>query len=378
MSTSSSNPTALYVHFPWCVAKCPYCDFNSHPLRGSLDEEQYVDALLQDLEATFSKLDAQHQQVRTIHSVFFGGGTPSLFAPASFERLLQALADRLTEDAEITMEANPGTTEYSDFRGYRSTGINRLSLGAQSFDSGMLKALGRIHSGTDTQSAFDKARAGGFERINLDLMYALPEQSIESAMHDLNTALALAPDHLSWYQLTLEPRTEFYRRPPTLPEEDTIARVESLGRTTLAQAGYARYEVSAYARSGQASIHNLNYWTFGDYVGIGAGAHGKLRTGDRSIRTAKPRQPRLYLSDPVQTVEEHIAPAALPAEYAMNVLRLTDGVSADLYQQRTGLPGSDLQDAWHRLAELGMMQRQRFAATAKGYALLDSLIAEFL
>ncbi|MGI9325299.1 MAG: radical SAM family heme chaperone HemW [Pseudomonadales bacterium] len=374
----TNEAIAVYVHFPWCVAKCPYCDFNSHPLKGSLDEAGYVDALLLDLEASLAQLDAEQPGRRSINSVFFGGGTPSLFAPRSFERLLLALEDRLAPGAEVTMEANPGTMEYSDFHGYRSAGVNRLSLGAQSFDSSMLQTLGRIHSATDTQTAFDKARGAGFERINLDLMYALPQQSRSAAQTDLTTALALQPDHLSWYQLTLEPRTEFYRRPPPLPSEAITEAIEQQGRECLAQAGFERYEVSAYAQPEQRCAHNVNYWTFGDYLGVGAGAHGKVRSGKVITRTAKPRQPRLYLADPLVTTSQAIMPSALPAEFAMNALRLCDGVTRTCYTERTGSPMSDLQEPWQRLIELGLMQQKRFAATDSGYQLLDSLIAEFI
>ncbi len=374
----ASASIAVYVHFPWCVAKCPYCDFNSHPLKGSLDEAAYTDALLLDLRSSLAQLDAEEPSARSVSSVFFGGGTPSLFAPRSFERLLSALEERLAPGAEVTMEANPGTTEYSDFRGYRNAGVNRLSLGAQSFDSSMLKTLGRIHSGSDTQTAFDKARSAGFERINLDLMYALPQQSVEAAARDLSTALALQPDHLSWYQLTLEPRTEFYRRPPTLPSEDVTEAIERQGRERLDQAGFQRYEVSAYAQPGQRCEHNLNYWSFGDYLGVGAGAHGKVRSGRIIARTAKPRQPRLYLADPLATTSQPLAPGALPSEFAMNALRLRDGVARTCYTERTGRPLDDLQKPWQRLVDLGLMQHNRFAATGSGYRLLDSLVAEFI
>lgn len=377
MSTRS-EPIALYVHFPWCVAKCPYCDFNSHPLRGSLEEDAYLKALCGDLAQSLAWLDAAHSAVRPIHSVFFGGGTPSLFKPASFATFIEQIADRLTDSAEITMEANPGTTEYSDFGSYRSAGINRLSIGAQSFDDGMLKKLGRIHSSTNTATAFEQARTAGFERINLDIMYALPEQSTAGALLDLQTALALEPDHLSWYQLTLEPRTEFYRRPPLLPVETTTAAIERQGRAMLDDAGLQRYEVSAYAAPNQQSRHNLAYWSFGDYLGVGAGAHGKVLLNTDSIRTSKARQPRLYLQDALAIERTPIATGALPVEFAMNALRLIDGVSRTTYQATTGRPVSDLEPTWERLINQGLMQSERFAATARGYEMLDSLVAEFL
>lgn len=372
------EPIALYVHFPWCVAKCPYCDFNSHPLKGTLEEADYLQALLLDLQTSLAWLDEQCENTRIISSVFFGGGTPSLFQPKRFAALIDALSPRLADNAEITMEANPGTTEYSDFGGYRSAGINRLSLGAQSFDDDMLKRLGRVHNSAQTVIAFDKARAAGFERINLDIMYALPEQSAEGAARDLATALDLQPDHLSWYQLTLEPRTEFYRRPPLLPVESVTTAIEHHGLGLLQHAGFERYEVSAFARTGQRSQHNLAYWTFGDYLGIGAGAHGKIRTSADSLRTAKPSQPRLYLKDPLTSTRTAIDPTALPVEFAMNALRLVDGVDVDCYSRQTGRPRSELEPGWRRLADLDLMQTGRFAATSRGYAVLDSLVAQFL
>lgn len=383
MTDTQAASIALYVHFPWCAAKCPYCDFNSHPLRGELEASGYTAALLTDLQATLAAFDEQRPNQTSrpapIGSVFFGGGTPSLFPADSFARLLEVLAPRLLPDAEVTMEANPGTTEHHDFRSYRQAGINRLSLGAQSFDDLALKRLGRIHGARDTRRAFDRAVAGGFERINLDLMYGLPEQSVAGARSDLNEALALEPEHLSWYQLTLEPRTEFHRKPPPLPGEATLAGMEAAGLEQLAGRGYERYEVSAYARSGGRSQHNLTYWTFGDYLGVGAGAHGKWldRTGT-TVRTHKARSPRLYLREPTALALSPVAVDALPAEFAMNVLRLTHGVPADQWQQRTGRSALELAQPWERLAELGLMHRDRFATTVRGYELLDSVVAEFL
>ncbi len=377
-SQSAAQPISLYVHFPWCVSKCPYCDFNSHPLKGSLDEVGYRDALQADLQQSLAELDRSNDTARPIGSVFFGGGTPSLFKPESFAQLLQTLQERLLPSAEITLEANPGTLEHSDFAGYRQAGINRLSLGAQSFDDNMLRRLGRIHSSAETHAAFAKARQAGFERINLDLMYALPQQQVDQALEDLQQALALQPDHLSWYQLTLEPKTEFYLHPPRLPHERLVAEIEEQGRQMVSAAGLSRYEVSAFAQPDQASAHNLNYWTFGDYLGVGAGAHGKVYHDGQTVRTAKPRQPRLYLANPRSTSQRAVVNSELPAEFAMNALRLREGVNAACYSQRTGRSSSDLAATWERLAALGLMQSERFAATAKGYGLLDSLIAEFL
>ncbi len=379
MTARKAAPVALYVHFPWCVAKCPYCDFNSHPLRGELDVRGYGEALLTDLQATLSAFDDARSDPARIDSVFFGGGTPSLFPADSFAELLDALGPRLLPDAEITMEANPGTTEHHDFRSYRQAGINRLSLGAQSFDDLALKRLGRVHGAQDTRRAFDRAVAGGFERINLDLMYGLPEQSVAGAGNDLAEALALGPEHLSWYQLTLEPRTEFHRQPPPLPAETTLEAMEEAGHEQLAARGYERYEVSAYARGGARSRHNLTYWTFGDYLGVGAGAHGKwLDHAGTTVRAHKVRSPRLYLRDPEALTVSAVAVDALPAEFAMNVLRLTDGVPADQWQQQTGRPASELAESWERLADLGLMRQDRFATTKRGYELLDSVVATFL
>ena len=275
----------LYVHFPWCVKKCPYCDFNSHPLAGELDQKGYVEALTGDFAANAGEL--------RFATAFLGGGTPSLFSAAAIRALLDQVRPRLADDAEITMEANPGAVEHEAFGAYRQAGVNRLSIGAQSFSAAMLARLGRIHGPHETERAVAEARAGGFDNINLDLMYGLPEQSPDDALADLERAVALEPDHLSWYQLTIEPKTAFARHPPPTPNEDAIAAMETTGRALLEKAGYRRYEISAYARPGAECRHNLVYWTFGDYLGIGAGAAGKRRRGGETVRTGKPRQPRL-------------------------------------------------------------------------------------
>ena len=376
LSTTSPAPgTGLYVHFPWCVRKCPYCDFNSHPLNGTLDEVGYLGALRQDLRATLSE-DAR------IASVFFGGGTPSLFSPHAFATLLDDIGTLLVVDAEITMEANPGTTEHHDLAGYRAAGINRLSLGAQSFADDQLRRLGRIHAATDTVTSFAKARAAGFANINLDLMYGLPQQTADAALADLQCALELAPEHISWYQLTIEPRTEFAQRPPILATESAIEDMESQGREILAAAGYQRYEVSAYAQPDRASRHNLNYWSFGDYFGVGAGAHGKLLVrdaDDRVVRTRKARQPRLYMKDPTATIREPVDQAELVFEFMLNALRLREGVSFECFTDRTGLdPQVALQPTWSELAALGLVEPEKIAATALGYRYLDSVVQRFL
>src|ERR1700691_6215171 len=289
----SPVPLALYVHMPWCVRKCPYCDFNSHQLRSAAPPGSYIDALIHDFDTELPSLAG-----RKIETVFFGGGTPSLFPPEDFARLLEALRRRIAfaDDAEITLEANPGTIERGRFAGYRDAGINRVSLGAQSFAPRALERLGRIHTAEDTHRAVAELRAAGIFNFNLDLMYALPEQELDEALADVRTAIALEPAHISYYQLTLEPGTVFHTRPPPLPDEDSAWAIQTECQQHLAAHGFVQYEVSAYAQAGARCRHNLNYWLFGDYVGVGGGAHGKLTLGmpDRILRTAKPKQPRDY------------------------------------------------------------------------------------
>ncbi len=292
---SNPVPLCLYVHFPWCVRKCPYCDFNSHPAGPVLEEDRYVDALLGDLDFELSRLRVD----REVLSVFMGGGTPSLFSPGALARLLDGIHGRLTlaYDAEVTLEANPGTAEHADFAACLDAGINRLSIGAQSFDDTALGTLGRIHTARETVHAFRKARGAGFRNINLDLMYGLPEQECAGAMDDLDQAIALGPEHISLYQLTLEPNTVFHRYPPSLPPEDEISRMQEMLHGRLRLAGYTQYEVSSHARDGRQCRHNLNYWNFGDYIGIGAGAHGKFTdTAGKVRRRARKRHPAGYLS----------------------------------------------------------------------------------
>lgn len=363
----------VYVHFPWCVKKCPYCDFNSHPLRGSLEEPEYLGALLRDLTAQLTPLND-----RSISSVFFGGGTPSLFSAQTFAELLYAMQARLIAGAEVTMEANPGTLEHKPLAAYHRAGINRLSLGAQSFNPQHLAVLGRIHSPGDIERSFSSARDGGFTNINLDLMYGLPQQSVEQAIADLQQAIALAPEHVSWYQLTLEPKTEFHARPPALPDEDTLAQIEARGHQLLARAGYQRYEVSAYARDEMYARHNLNYWSFGDYLGVGAGAHGKLTREGQILRTEKPKQPRLYLDDPEALNSQPVATEHTAEEFMLNALRLIEGVSFERLSRTTSLTLEDLQPRWQQLVERDLVRSDRIAATSRGYRYLDSIIAEFL
>ncbi|WP_417312146.1 radical SAM family heme chaperone HemW [Ectopseudomonas khazarica] len=373
-------PLALYIHIPWCVRKCPYCDFNSHAAGPTLPEEEYVDALLADLDS-----DLQHAHGRPLTSIFFGGGTPSLFSDRALGRLLEGVERRIafTDDIEITLEANPGTFEQAKFKGYRSLGINRLSIGVQSFQEAKLKALGRIHNGDEAIRAADMARAAGFDNFNLDLMHGLPEQSIEDALFDLRTAIAQAPTHLSWYQLTMEPNTVFWSQPPQLPEDDLLWDIQEAGQALLAAEGYAQYEVSAYARPGRQARHNLNYWTFGDFLGIGAGAHAKRSTPDgRILRTWKTRLPKDYLdpSKAYQAGERVLDAEELPFEFLMNVLRLTEGAPVELFSQRTGLPLAQLDGARREGERLGLLQAddRRLVATARGQLFLNDLLQLFL
>ncbi len=374
-------PLALYVHIPWCVKKCPYCDFNSHARGNQLPQSEYVDCLLQDLQQELPLV-----QGRKVHSIFFGGGTPSLFDAASLERLLESLEHQLgfEDGIEITLEANPGTAEQEKFKGFRQAGINRLSIGVQSFDDRHLQTLGRIHCADEAERAFDMARRAGFDNINLDLMHGLPQQSEDDAVSDLNRALACGPEHLSWYQLTVEPNTEFYSRPPLLPEDDTLADIQQAGEQLLAQHGYQQYEVSAYARDQRRSRHNLNYWRFGDYLGLGAGAHGKITLPDegRVQRRWKTRQPEHYM-DPERAFcagEKTIGVDDLPLEFMMNALRLCDGVPRSLFAERTGLSDSTLAAPLRRLQSLELMEDRcdYYQVSELGRRYLNSVIAEFM
>ena len=333
---------SLYVHLPWCVRKCPYCDFNSHTAKGALPIEAYVDALLADLD-----FDLPLVWGRVVHSVFFGGGTPSLFPPEAIDRFLQQASARLrfAPDAEITLETNPGTVEHGPFAGYRAAGVNRLSFGVQSFDDGCLQRLGRIHSSHDAEHAIQSAQDAGFDNFNLDLMYALPQQTLAMARHDVERAIALAPTHISHYKLTLETGTRFAARPPAgIPDIDSAWDMQEACQAQLAAAGYAQYETSAYARPGRQCAHNLNYWRFGDYLGIGAGAHGKLTLGasQQVLRRWKLRHPELYRekagSADAVGGDEYLTAQRLPFDFMLNALRLNEGVSLSLFEARTGLP----------------------------------------
>lgn len=372
-------PLSLYVHIPWCVRKCPYCDFNSHAAGEVLPEADYVAALCADLGRE------QHwARGRPLQSVFFGGGTPSLFSARAIGEVLDAAARGIgfAKEVEITLEANPGTAEMARFRDYRAAGINRLSIGVQSFAERSLAALGRIHCGAEAIGAMGMAREAGFERVNLDLMHGLPGQTEAEAVADLEQAIGLDPGHISWYQLTIEPNTEFYRRRPPLPPDSVVDAIGEAGAALLGAKGYAQYEVSAYARPGQASRHNRNYWEFGDYIGIGAGAHGKLTDpgSHRILRTRKIRQPRGYLAsaDP-RAASSAIATAELPLEFLMNALRLNDGVPVPYFSQRTGLDCEMLERPWAALANRGLLEPlgDRMKATPLGYRFLDTVLASW-
>ena len=373
-------PLSLYVHIPWCVKKCPYCDFNSHAAGPSLPEEAYVDALLADLEA-----EREQAQGRPLRSIFFGGGTPSLFSAKALGRFLDGAQQRLSfsENIEITLEANPGTFEQAKFTAYRQLGINRLSIGIQSFQDSKLKALGRIHDGGEAVRAADMARAAGFDNFNLDLMHGLPEQTLEEALADLHLAIAQQPSHLSWYQLTMEPNTQFWSQPPSLPEDDILWDIQEAGQALLAEQGYAQYETSAYARPQRQARHNLNYWTFGDFIGIGAGAHGKLSHADGRIqRTWKTRLPKDYLASAQrqQAGARWLDAQELPFEFLMNALRLSDGVPSSLFSQRTGLPLAHLDAARQRAEQQGLLNPdpQRLQASPRGQLFLNDLLQLFL
>lgn len=373
-------PLAAYVHIPWCVRKCPYCDFNSHVSDTGLPEQAYIDALIADLDE-----DLPAAGSRELSSIFFGGGTPSLFSAASLGRLLEAMTARLqfASDIEITLEANPGTFEQAKFADYRSAGINRLSIGIQSFNPVHLKALGRIHDDREALAAVDMARRAGFDNLNLDLMHGLPGQSVEQALADIDQAIALAPEHLSWYQLTLEPNTVFYNKPPTLPVEDILWDIQETGQQRLAEAGLAQYEISAYAQPDRQARHNLNYWQYGDFIGIGAGAHGKLTHADGRVeRNWKTRLPRDYLdpAKPFRAGDKILQPADLPFDFLMNALRLSDGVPAAYYQARTGQSLDSIAPLLDRAVERGLLEpwQEQLRPTERGRLFLNDLLEMFL
>lgn len=378
-----SPPLALYVHIPWCVKKCPYCDFNSHVGGSALPESRYVEALLNDLEFELPKIWG-----REIISVFIGGGTPSLFGAEAIDDLLSGLRARLNllPNIEITLEANPGTVEQGRFNEFRACGVNRLSIGAQSFQEPLLKNLGRIHGKEEALRAVEAAKRAGFDSINVDLMYGLPQQSLDAALSDLETAIGLQPDHISHYQLTIEPDTAFHRRPPKLPDDDRIWDMQLQCQARLEEAGYTQYEVSAYAREGHQCIHNLNYWYFGDYVGIGAGAHQKLTLlQDQEVRRRRTqRLPERYMKAVAERahVEEETAidEATLVSEFMLNALRLTGGFAPHLFYERTGLPVSRIAPILESAQADGLVDwtATRIQPTARGRQFLNELLLKFI
>ena len=376
-------PLALYIHIPWCMKKCPYCDFNSHEVRGARDsipEREYVAALIADFEQTLPRVWG-----RRIHSVFFGGGTPSLLSGAAVDEILAAVRARmpLAPDAEITLEANPGTVEAQRFRDYRAAGVNRLSLGIQSFNPRHLKALGRIHDDAEARRAIEAARAH-FDNFNLDLMYGLPEQTVDEALADIDAALAFAPPHLSAYHLTLEPNTYFHRYPPRLPDDDSTADMQQHIEAALADRGYDHYETSAFAMPGAHCKHNLNYWLFGDYIGIGAGAHGKISAPDRLLREARYRQPAQFMAkaaagNAVQ-VSSDVGAADVGFEFMMNALRLNGGFAAKLFAERAGVPLTAVLKPLRVAEQRGFIARDplHIAPTPLGRRFLNDLLQLFL
>jgi oxygen-independent coproporphyrinogen-3 oxidase len=373
-------PLSLYVHIPWCVRKCPYCDFNSHETKGEIPEREYVASLIADLE-----LALPHVWGRPVRTVFFGGGTPSLLSARALDELLSAIRARLplAPDAEITLEANPGTFEAQKFADFRAAGVNRLSIGIQSFNPAHLKALGRIHDGAQARAAIEIAQAS-FDNFNLDLMYALPGQTAEQVLADIETAIGFGPRHVSAYHLTIEPNTYFYRHPPQVPDQDVAADMQEAIEARLASAGYRHYETSAFARPGREARHNLNYWTFGDYLGIGAGAHSKLSFADRILRQMRVKHPRDYLEKmaagvPVQQ-EQRLAAEELPFEFMMNALRLIDGFELRLFAERTGVPVHALCKPLETAERSGLIERDhvRVRPTLRGQRFLNDLLQIFL
>ncbi|MGI0118830.1 radical SAM family heme chaperone HemW [Zooshikella sp. RANM57] len=374
-------PLSLYIHIPWCIKKCPYCDFNSHTAQDSLPEREYCQALIDDLTA-----DLHLVQGRSLQSIFIGGGTPSLFSAKSFNYLLKEIQQKIpfADDIEITLEANPGTFEQAKFSGYYQIGINRLSIGVQSFQSQQLQRLGRIHNSQEALRAIDMAKKAGFHNINIDLMFGLPKQSIDDALFDLNQAISFSPMHISWYQLTIEPNTVFFSKPPKLPDDDSLFAIQQAGQKLLHKAGFQQYEISAYAKEKHSSKHNMNYWEFGDYLGIGAGAHGKITLPDKDkiYRFWKTRMPKDYLDLSKNYLAGHrdILPEDRPLEFLMNTLRLNNGVPSHYFLDRTG---ESLQSIYNQLdsaqkQSLLMPFSNQLQATPKGLLYLNTLLENFM
>jgi putative oxygen-independent coproporphyrinogen III oxidase len=393
----SLPPLSLYIHVPWCVRKCPYCDFNSHKAEEHIPEAEYVQALLDDLEA-----DLHWVQGREIQTIFIGGGTPSLLSVEAYKNLLAGLQEKVSfvKDIEITMEANPGTFEAVKFAGYRKLGINRLSIGVQSFADHQLKHLGRIHDGQQAVAAIKMAKEAGFDNFNIDLMHGLPDQSQAQALADIQQAIDLGPTHMSWYQLTIEPNTEFFKRPPVLPEDETLWDIQEAGQALLAEHGFKQYEVSAYAQKDKQATHNLNYWQFGDYLGIGAGAHGKVTdlvnapeslTASPVFRTWKTRAPKDFLNAATDASKnflagkESIQNEDIGLEFLMNALRLQQGFDLNLFEQRTGYPLSTIAIGIDTAIAKGLLEKHRLAdgreqikTSAKGSLFLNEILALFM
>jgi putative oxygen-independent coproporphyrinogen III oxidase len=373
-------PLSLYIHIPWCVRKCPYCDFNSHESKQDIPEAAYVDALIADLEQATPLVWG-----RKIHSIFFGGGTPSLFSAEAIDKILShvRMLTPLEYGAEITLEANPGTVDIANFQGYKEAGVNRVSLGIQSFDNRYLNALGRIHNSEQALSAVELALQT-FDRVNLDVMYALPEQTLADALRDAELACSLKPAHLSFYHLTLEPNTAFHRTPPSLPDDDTSATMQEEIENILARNGYDNYETSAFAQAGKQCQHNLNYWTFGDYLGIGAGAHSKLSFHDKIIRQARYKHPKRYMEQALvgKAIDQEwqIPQAELGFEFMMNALRLSDGFQQDLFNARTGLPWLVIQKQIQLAVQQDLIsiEQNKVQPTLNGRRFLNNLLDIFL
>ena len=377
-------PLSLYVHIPWCVQKCPYCDFNSHALKTELPELDYIDALIDDLETDLMAYQLVNGQ-RPLHSIFIGGGTPSLISPTEIGRLLAAIEARIpfSDNIEITMEANPGTVEAGRFEGYRQAGVNRISIGIQSFQDDKLQRLGRIHGSQEAIKAIELAKSAGLNSFNTDLMHGLPDQSIADAISDLKQAIALDPPHLSWYQLTIEPNTLYYSKPPTLPDDDDLWDIFEQGHALLTEAGYQQYEISGYSKPGKQCQHNLNYWRFGDYLGIGCGAHGKISFADgRIVRTVKVKHPRGYLQADKPYLSEQISvvDSERPFEFFMNRFRLLEACPKQDFIDRTGLPLTTIEANIDWAIEQHYLQDSgdQWQITEHGKLFLNDLLAAFV
>lgn len=373
-------PLSLYIHIPWCIKKCPYCDFNSHAVKADMPEAAYITALLDDLA-----FDMQRYNItRPIHSIFIGGGTPSLFSPEALNRLLRGIEQQLTleKEIEITLEANPGTFESHKFAEFRALGINRLSIGIQSFNDVILKKLGRVHSAQEALQAAEIAHRSGFDNFNLDLMFGLPGADADSSRIDVETAISLKPSHISFYQLTLEPNTWFHKFPPKLPDDEIIFSTQKECQKILAEQGYQQYEVSAYSKHGLQCRHNVNYWQFGDYLGIGAGAHGKItqHLPQEIVRSIKPKSPEQYLSNAQNGGVEVIPTTELPLEFIMNHLRLKQGFTMEIYQAATGMSSATLEPALSDCVKQNLLIRQHnhYYCSEQGWNFLDNILEKFI